>query len=554
MTVSCRDTDAIPKVANAGAVLNRDGVQVQVMHEGTLVRAGGYFGQWMQEIITKLRGHHEPQEELIFHHLVRAARPDSLIVELGAFWAYYTNWYLGVVPGSRAVCVEPDPEHRACGEFNLALNGRSARWISAYMGANASQEIEAGQSAIDQPAMIPCHNMESLINTVGEQTIEMLHIDVQGAEYPLLSSMANAVQAGRIRFILISTHHVSISRSESTHYDCLHLLREMGAVILCEHTVQESYSGDGFIAASFLPDDSGLILPEISRNRWGTNIFAPTPNRTSSLQVVPTEYGQMLVDGRDRFISQANRLKGHGDEPKIAEVTRFLAAKYQFRPKVFLDLGANIGTHLIGALAEGMFSRGYGVEMEPNTFMLLQCNLILNELSERTQVFNVALSNQANTATMELSPTNFGDHRIRPASTGVNGVDDENSGTTRQVRTRTLDELVATEKIPITNETLIWLDTQGHEGQILDGAQTLFESSTRPYLTLEFWPYGLERTGGKAHLFHFLTRVKAIYDIGVENWVNRPPITLEYLEHEYDRHLAATGLAHHSHTDLLCVF
>lgn len=44
LTLSCRDSDAIPKVAAAGAVEERDGGAVQVMHEGTLVRADGYCG------------------------------------------------------------------------------------------------------------------------------------------------------------------------------------------------------------------------------------------------------------------------------------------------------------------------------------------------------------------------------------------------------------------------------------------------------------------------------------------------------------------------------
>ena len=71
LTLSCRDSDTIPKVADAGLVVERDGVDLQVMHDGTLVHADGYCGAWTTEIIRRLRGHHEPQEELIFHTCCR---------------------------------------------------------------------------------------------------------------------------------------------------------------------------------------------------------------------------------------------------------------------------------------------------------------------------------------------------------------------------------------------------------------------------------------------------------------------------------------------------
>ena len=66
MTVGCKDCESIPKVARAGHVVNYKDKLVQVMHDGTLVSANGYCGKWMTEIVQRLKGHHEPQEELIF--------------------------------------------------------------------------------------------------------------------------------------------------------------------------------------------------------------------------------------------------------------------------------------------------------------------------------------------------------------------------------------------------------------------------------------------------------------------------------------------------------
>ena len=67
LTVSCRDADGVPKVPHAGEVVVEQGLPVQVMHEGTRVLSGAYYGAWMTEIISRLRGHHEPQEERVVH-------------------------------------------------------------------------------------------------------------------------------------------------------------------------------------------------------------------------------------------------------------------------------------------------------------------------------------------------------------------------------------------------------------------------------------------------------------------------------------------------------
>jgi len=71
MTAACRDSAAIPKVPDAGGIIVEDGQRVQIMHNGVKVVAGGYYGDWTEEIIRRLRGHHEPQEELVFHELLR---------------------------------------------------------------------------------------------------------------------------------------------------------------------------------------------------------------------------------------------------------------------------------------------------------------------------------------------------------------------------------------------------------------------------------------------------------------------------------------------------
>src|SRR5450432_3975993 len=91
MTISCRDADRLVKVEGAGEVFDLDGTSVQRMHNGVLIEEGCYYGPWMTEIIRALRGHHEPQEEVVFHEVLErlvATEPSASMIELGSFWAY----------------------------------------------------------------------------------------------------------------------------------------------------------------------------------------------------------------------------------------------------------------------------------------------------------------------------------------------------------------------------------------------------------------------------------------------------------------------------------
>jgi negative regulator of genetic competence, sporulation and motility len=72
--------------------------------------------------------------------------------------------------------------------------------------------------------------------------------------------------------MVISTHHHVISNDALTHQRCLMLLKELGAHVIAEHTVAESFSGDGLIAVSFDPQDRDLEVI-ISRCRVGESWF-----------------------------------------------------------------------------------------------------------------------------------------------------------------------------------------------------------------------------------------------------------------------------------------
>jgi FkbM family methyltransferase len=271
LAVSCHDTDVIPKVADAGVV--RDGVQL--MHNGVLVEADGYQGPWMTEIIRQLRGHHEPQEELAFHVVIErlaATATAPAVLELGSWWAYYSLWARHRIPAARSFCIEPDPVYLDVGRRNFARNGCEATFHQAAVGFGPTppQPFLCESDGLEHD--VPFEGLGSLLDRFGLEHADLVLVDVQGAETPLLDGARDLLRSGRVRFMVISTHHHRISGDPLTHDRCLMLLRDLGAHILTEHTVAESFTGDGLIVASFDERDRDIEIVT-SRCRVGESLF-----------------------------------------------------------------------------------------------------------------------------------------------------------------------------------------------------------------------------------------------------------------------------------------
>jgi len=278
MTVSCRDSDGIPKVEGAGQVQMRDGHAVQIMHNGLLIEEGCYYGPWMTEIIRGLAGHHEPQEELVFDAIVSRLAKSNVhhptILEFGSFWSYYSLWFCRALNGAHAVAVEPDPAYLDVGRRNAQLNGlsESVHFLHGVVGPQPGEPMDFRTESSQEDISVVQHDLASLMDLEGLSQVDLAMIDIQGAETILLDRARPTLMAGKVRFLIVSTHHQSISGDPLTHQRALELLRDCGAHVIAEHTVRESYSGDGLIAATFDASQRDFTVP-ISHARAKESLF-----------------------------------------------------------------------------------------------------------------------------------------------------------------------------------------------------------------------------------------------------------------------------------------
>jgi len=267
LTLNCTDADHLPKVAGAGDVFDHDGVAVQRMFNGLLVEEGCYGGNWMTEIIRSLHGHHEPQEEVAFDAIIRRlqedAGPEPRMIEFGSFWSFYSLWFGQALPGARMFGLEPDPSNLQVGVRNAALNGLSDRieFVHGAIGDRPGEDLVFDNESDDGTTTVTQYDLASILQRQGWDRVDLVLVDVQGAETVLLERARADLAAGRVRFMVISTHHHLISGDPLTHQKALRLIGEVGGHLIAEHSVDESFSGDGLIAVSFDPRDADLSVP-----------------------------------------------------------------------------------------------------------------------------------------------------------------------------------------------------------------------------------------------------------------------------------------------------
>ena len=272
LTLSCRDADPIPKVAGAGKLVTLNGADVQIMHNGVLIERDCYQGPWMTELIRCLQGHHEPQEELVFQRLVErlASESDASMIELGCWWAYYSLWFGQALPGAVVVAMEPDPTLLETGRRNFELNHQTATFVWGGIGATDPLRF-ATEGSVD-PLEVRGYDLRGLMRAGGLKQVSLVLVDIQGAETTFVEQSLEQLRAGAVRFLILSTHHHSISGDPLTHQRLLSTLRDLGAHVITEHSVGESFSGDGLIAVSFDDRDRDLVV-EVSRARQRDSLF-----------------------------------------------------------------------------------------------------------------------------------------------------------------------------------------------------------------------------------------------------------------------------------------
>lgn len=227
--LSCPDLKSIPTVPDAGQL--QDGILT--MHNGLKVLAGSYSGDPMTQLLHQTKGIHEPQEEKVFAQVLKHLPPRSSMLELGAWWGFYSMWFKKEIPDANLYLIEPFQENLEFGKKNLALNRMQASFLQAFIGAASANPTGA----------TPSISIDDALTQFQLNHLTILHCDIQGHELAMLQGAAQSLQKRCIDYFFISTHTTNL------HYACLDTLRSANYQILAHADMLDTYSFDGLIAA-----------------------------------------------------------------------------------------------------------------------------------------------------------------------------------------------------------------------------------------------------------------------------------------------------------------
>jgi hypothetical protein len=224
----CADpcNEQITRVPNAGEIIDGH----LVTHNGLLTKAvdPGYV-----RLLQGNGGCHEPQEEFVFQEVLKHIPRGGSIVELGAYWAFYSMWFAKEVADARCFCVEPRKKNLKVGKYNFAVNGLQGEFFHRKIGH--------GHLAVDE-----------FLDAQRLDYVDVLHADIQGAEYEMLCDAEQSLSNGKIGHVFVGTH------SQALHYQCKGYLERRGFVTIAHADFEHgTYCCDGVLVARHR-DISGL--------------------------------------------------------------------------------------------------------------------------------------------------------------------------------------------------------------------------------------------------------------------------------------------------------
>jgi FkbM family methyltransferase len=240
--------------------------------------------------------------------------------------------------------------------------------------------------------------------------------------------------------------------------------------------------------------------------RW--RLFDEISERSNlSLFCVGLSSEHFVINCRDKHISRELFLAGEQrDFQKLLASLDIIAQKGR-RPTVLIDVGANLGSICVPAVARGHFPKAIAIEPHPINCRLLRANAALNGVHDKIAIFEMAAGAQPQELLeLELSTDNWGDHRIAVAAEAT--AESHASRERIQVQSKRLDDVLDMTDV---SDALLWIDVQGYEGHVLRGAGALLASKTP--ICIEFWPYALQRAGSIEPLLESVAGYEVFYDL-----------------------------------------
>jgi len=150
---------------------------------------------------------------------------------------------------------------------------------------------------------------------------------------------------------------------------------------------------------------------------------------------------------------------------------------YKNPNKIFIDIGAHIGTYAINIANH--FKHTYAFEAQRETFYYLAGNVALNSLTSKIIAYNYALTShddKGKLLELKIISDDGGGSSIKNLSNNISPI------TTEKVSTKALDDY------NLNDVGFIKIDVEGAEIDVLKGAINTLKNNNYPPFIFEVWP------------------------------------------------------------------
>ena len=225
----------------------------------------------------------------------------------------------------------------------------------------------------------------------------------------------------------------------------------------------------GPIARSRLVQRHAHFAYDYSLKKMGDHTIAYDPRDRGAIGSHLTRYGEWC---RDDFRSILSALAKGGRETK---------------GKVFVDVGANIGTQTVYALIKDDFASAISIEPAPGNISLLDINITLNGLQDRVIVERCAAGPQCERKSLIVNKKDIAIH------TFVEKVASVDDGIKVDVDVLPVDAILQKHCVRPADVGLVLIDVEGFEPDVIAGAPQVI--AARAPLFVEFNSHVYGRSG-----------------------------------------------------------
>jgi FkbM family methyltransferase len=193
-------------------------------------------------------GRYEPQETQLVQRLLG---PGMVVVDVGANWGYFTLVCAHLVGSTgRVIALEPHPRLASMLSANIATDPVLSKAVEACrVAAGAASESKAfvgfderdgnwGVSRAALGAEVPDFESRTValdpfldalsLSDRQKQRIDLVKIDIEGAEADAVRGMAAGIEQHRYRYVLLECHPAELARLGASVDHCLAPFRRAG--------------------------------------------------------------------------------------------------------------------------------------------------------------------------------------------------------------------------------------------------------------------------------------------------------------------------------------